>query len=97
MMLHAIGVVKREVWEYNSFSNTVKTIIPPADLKRASQDCAATCLQPTLPKLLVLINFLNCIALHFLITPGNHSWIVTGSLSTAQIILAVALSAYSLA
>lgn len=96
-MLHATGVVKREVWEYNSLSGTVKTILPPPDLKRARQDCAATCLQPTLPKLLVLINFLNCIAVRFLITLGNHSWIVTGSLSTAHIILAVALSAYSLA
>jgi len=32
---------------------------------------------------------------HFLITLGNHSCVVRGSLSIAQIIVAVALSAYS--
>ena len=98
-MFHATGVVNREVWEYSSFRDTLKPITPAADLKSTAEldKTVLQHLQPALPKRLHLINFLNCITVHFLITLGNHSWIVTGSLSIAQIILAVALSAYSLA
>lgn len=36
-MLRATGVVNREVWEYSSFTDTVKPIIPPADLKSTTE------------------------------------------------------------
>lgn len=75
-MLHDIGVVNREVWEYSSFRDTVKPIIPLADLKSTTELDKPVlqyafnlhCLRPH------LINFLNCITLLFLITQGNHSW-----------------------
>lgn len=37
MMLHATGVVNREVWEYSSFRDTAKLIIPPSDLKSTTE------------------------------------------------------------
>lgn len=36
-MLCGTGVVNREVQEYSSFRDTVKPIIPPADLKSTTE------------------------------------------------------------
>lgn len=70
-------------WEWSieksgntAHSDTVKPIIPPADL-RSTTELDKTVLQHAFNPhslRLHLINFLNCITLHFLITLGNHSW-----------------------
>lgn len=36
-MFRSTGRVNREIWEYSSFRDTIKPIIPPADLKSTTE------------------------------------------------------------